>query len=347
MSGDYIELYPHALDPRACAELIGRFEASGMAARGRSASGVDLRMKDSWDLCIDDHPEWRDAVNLLNTVMMGALVRYVRKYPYTMLGPLTLRRKDPASGAERLINAEDLQGLADSALQGLLASMFRPGTINLQKYIADEGGYPGWHCEQYPEAGDASCEALARRRGIASNVGRFLAPIRLGFRPGRQCARRPALFVRLAPWSDRPYRMPTRPPARRGWAAKINVIGARRRATDKGPRNNNFRCTEGVPGPRQQGALRREWPVPLAKKRNAAGVVQGRPNAGSYCCADPKGRGRCAGVRRRWSRCSGCRWRNVRPGRRLRESSMLAASWLFTGPWALSPQDRVVLKTSV
>lgn len=162
MSGDYIELYPQALDPRACAELISRFEAGGKAVRGRSASGVDLRMKDSWDLCIDDHPEWRDAVNLLNTAMMDALVRYVRRYPYTMLGALTLRRIDPASGAEVIIDAATLQAMPDAGLQGLLASMFRPGTINLQKYIADEGGYPGWHCEQYPQAGDASCEALHR-----------------------------------------------------------------------------------------------------------------------------------------------------------------------------------------
>lgn len=162
MSGDYIELYLQALDPRACAELIARFEDSGKAVRGRSASGVDLRVKDSWDICIDEHPEWRDAVNLLNTAMMFALIRYVRTYPYTMLGPLTLRRCDPANGSEAIIDVASLQAMPDAALQGLLATMFRPGTINLQKYIANQGGYPSWHCEQYPQAGDVHCEALHR-----------------------------------------------------------------------------------------------------------------------------------------------------------------------------------------
>jgi len=162
MNGDHIELYPAILDPSTCEDLIARFEHSGKAQRGRSASGVDLRMKDSWDICIDDHPEWRDAVNLLNTAMMGALMQYVRRYPYTMLGPLTLRRNDPVSGADQLIDATELQAMPDANLQALLAMMFRPGTINLQKYIADQGGYPSWHCEQYPQGGDRQCEALHR-----------------------------------------------------------------------------------------------------------------------------------------------------------------------------------------
>lgn len=186
MSDDYIELYPQALDPSICGKLISRFDASGKAVRGRSASGVDLRMKDSWDICIDDHPEWRDVVNLLNTAMMGALLRYVRRYPYTVLGPLTLRRIDSASGAEVLIDADGLQAMPDAALQGLLATMFRPGTINLQKYVANQGGYPHWHCEQYPQAGDVACEALHRvllwsvylNDGYAAGETEFLHPAR-------------------------------------------------------------------------------------------------------------------------------------------------------------------------
>jgi hypothetical protein len=162
MNGDHIELYPAAVEPRTCGELIARFERSDKALRGRSASGVDLRMKDSWDICIDDHPEWQDAVNLLTTALMAALSHYVRRYPYTMLGPLTLRRIDPASGTEQLIDAAQLEEMPDASLQAMLATMFRPGTINLQKYIADQGGYPSWHCELYPKEGDRQCDALHR-----------------------------------------------------------------------------------------------------------------------------------------------------------------------------------------
>ncbi len=162
MSGDYIELYRQVLDTRACAGLISRFEASGKAVRGRTGNGVDLSMKDSWDICIDDHPEWRDAVNLLNAAMMGALISYVRRYPHTVLSPLTLRRNDPVSGAQVSIDSASLQAMPDATLQGLLATIFRPGTINLQKYDADQGGYRHWHCELYPKPGDAASETLHR-----------------------------------------------------------------------------------------------------------------------------------------------------------------------------------------
>lgn len=159
---DFIELIEGALDPISCAELVRRFDVSGKASRGRTGSGVDLNMKDSWDICIDDHPEWRDAVNLLNTAMMRALMRYVRRYPHTVLAPLALRTSDPNSGKPVTLDPPALLALPDDLLQALLVKVFRPGSINLQKYIADQGGYPYWHCEHYPKLGDATGETLHR-----------------------------------------------------------------------------------------------------------------------------------------------------------------------------------------
>ncbi|MGQ0801775.1 MAG: 2OG-Fe(II) oxygenase [Pseudomarimonas sp.] len=159
---DFIELVHGAIDPRTCVALIQRFDASNKASRGRTGSGVDLSMKDSWDICIDDHPEWRDAVNLLNTAMMAALMRYVRCYPHTVLAPLALRSVDPASGKQVTLDTSALLALPDDLLQALLVKVFRPGSINLQKYIADQGGYPYWHCEHYPKLGDSNGETLHR-----------------------------------------------------------------------------------------------------------------------------------------------------------------------------------------
>ncbi len=162
MSNDFIEVFPEQLDAGACAALIRGFESSGKAVRGLTGGGLDATLKDSWDLCIDDYSEWRGAVNLLNTAMMGALMRYVRKYPYTAIAPIALRAKDPVSGELKLLEADAVAGLSDDLLQGMLVKIFRPGTINIQKYIADEGGYPYWHCESYPKIGDASGETLHR-----------------------------------------------------------------------------------------------------------------------------------------------------------------------------------------
>jgi hypothetical protein len=48
----------------------------------------------------------------------------------------------------------------EATLAEILSAVWRPGAINLQRYTANEGGYPYWHCEVYPK--DASCETLHR-----------------------------------------------------------------------------------------------------------------------------------------------------------------------------------------
>jgi hypothetical protein len=158
---DFIEVYDGALDPATCTTLIRRFDASGEATRGATGGGVDVTLKDSWDIRISSRPHWADAERALNAAMMSGLMRYLRKYPYTLLAPLSLRMPD-ASGTPVLLDAQRIAGLPDDLLQALIRKTLRPGSINLQKYIADQGGYPYWHCELYPKAQDAACETLHR-----------------------------------------------------------------------------------------------------------------------------------------------------------------------------------------
>ena len=161
MSDDFIEVYESALDPVVCATLIRRFEASGEAVRGATGGGVDIKLKDSWDIYISGRPAWADAERALNTAMMAGLKRYLRKYPYTLLAPLSLRVAD-ATGTQVLLDAERVATLPDDLLQALIRKTLRPGSINLQKYISDQGGYPYWHCELYPKADDTQGETLHR-----------------------------------------------------------------------------------------------------------------------------------------------------------------------------------------
>jgi hypothetical protein len=158
---DFIEVYDGALDAATCAELIARFEASGEATRGATGGGVDTQLKDSWDIHLSGRAQWADAERALNAAMMNGLMHYLRRYPYTVLAPLTLRMPDAKGGSVRL-DAERLCALPDNLLQALIRKVLRPGTINLQKYIADEGGYPYWHCELYPKTNDAAGETLHR-----------------------------------------------------------------------------------------------------------------------------------------------------------------------------------------
>lgn len=158
--GDFIEVYPGALSAELCARAITQFEQSGLATRGAMGSGVDIALKDSWDLCISNRPEFAWLKLAIESAALTATLHYLRRYPYTLLAPLAFKRQDPATGALHAISAEDLRAFSDAQLIALLRRAFRPGTINLQRYLADQGGYPYWHCEHYPKAGDA--EPLAR-----------------------------------------------------------------------------------------------------------------------------------------------------------------------------------------
>ena len=158
---DFVEVYDNALDAAVCAALIRRFDASGQARRGETGGGLNLKLKDSWDIRISGQAAWNEAENALNAAMMSGLLRYLRKYPHMLLAPLSLRMADGSCDLVAL-DPERLGVLSDDLLQALIRKTLRPGSINLQKYIAGQGGYPYWHCELYPKAGDAQSETLHR-----------------------------------------------------------------------------------------------------------------------------------------------------------------------------------------
>ena len=148
---DFIEVFDRALPAEQCRALIAAFEASDNVHRGAMGGGVETSMKNSWDICISDDVRWKQAEAALNNAMLRSLLAYLRKYPYTILGPVWLRMKDPQTGASTLLDPDSLVALDDARLTALVMKAFRPGKINVQKYLADEGGYPRWHCEVYPE----------------------------------------------------------------------------------------------------------------------------------------------------------------------------------------------------
>lgn len=158
---DFIEVYDQALSPDACRALIERFRASSHVQRGETGSGVDLTIKDSWDIGISRHAEWADACRLLDDAVVAGLRRYLRRYAHLALAPLKLQLNRP-DGSSAPLDAEAVAALGDDMLMGLIAKVFRPGEINLQRYLADQGGYPYWHCEQYPrlDQGEALHRAL-------------------------------------------------------------------------------------------------------------------------------------------------------------------------------------------
>ena len=159
-TADFIEVYDQTLDADSCKALIDRFERSGQAQRGSTGSGVDVSMKDSWDIGLDQAPGWADVREQLNEAVVRGLRDYLRRYAQVALAPLQLKMQRPGSNELVLLDADGVAALDDVLLNGLIAKVFRPGSINLQKYIAGQGGYPYWHCEQYPRLDQG--EALHR-----------------------------------------------------------------------------------------------------------------------------------------------------------------------------------------
>lgn len=157
---DFIEVYEGALAPARCRALIERFEASGQATPGKVGSGVMPELKDSSDITISGDPAWAELEGELNQAVFQGLKRYLRTFPYTLIAPLMLQIPDPVTGAPRRLMAEDFATLPEDRIDDIAQAIFRPGGINIQRYRADQGGYPYWHCEHYPR--DASCESLHR-----------------------------------------------------------------------------------------------------------------------------------------------------------------------------------------
>ena len=161
MHPDFIEIYDDALDADSCALFIRRFESSGKAVRGQMGSGVDVALKNSWDICISDYPEWNDVAVRFNQSVMAGFKDYLRRFPHAALAPLQLKIPDAKTGQHKTLDAQAVAELDDRMLTAIVMKVFRPGTINIQKYIANEGGYPYWHCEQYPKLND-NAETLHR-----------------------------------------------------------------------------------------------------------------------------------------------------------------------------------------
>ena len=154
---DFIEVYENALDDRLCGELIKNFETSSKLTRGATGGGVNVELKDSWDLCISLHDEWKQAEAFLNRAMLNGLMEYVRRHAFLAIAPMQLSSRDPGSGKIVPLDAAGIAAMPEAELQRLVTQIFRPGKINIQRYFADQGGYPYWHSEIFPKQDADEC----------------------------------------------------------------------------------------------------------------------------------------------------------------------------------------------
>lgn len=157
---DFIGVYDGALSGAQCDALVARFEASDKVARGRTGQGVDVQKKDSYDLTITALREWDDATGLLLQTMSRHLEDYIDRYRMLVMGSLSPTLAHPRSGQPTVLSLDNFDEVGKPNLEELMRTLYRPGSVNLQKYLRGTGGYHHWHSEIYPQ--NASCESLHR-----------------------------------------------------------------------------------------------------------------------------------------------------------------------------------------
>lgn len=157
----FIEVYENALDQEFCQRCIEKFDNSKEQHKGRTGHGVDLIKKNSSDITVSHSEHWQAEVQHLQQVVLQGLIQYIRKYPFVLVGSIALQVQTP-DGVEQ-ISYVDIPKLNDKSLSRLIQTVFRLGSINIQKYNKNEGGYFYYHSEIYPHPNDAENHALHRK----------------------------------------------------------------------------------------------------------------------------------------------------------------------------------------
>ncbi|WP_133406598.1 2OG-Fe(II) oxygenase [Parashewanella tropica] len=147
---DFIEVYPNALSDEFCDRLIKTFsEHSGVRA-GETGNGIDKDKKLSQDLTLDNFPDLTVIKNeLLGYTLKGA-TDYFTKYSMALMGAVSVSVMDE-NNQSTFLNPENFDSLGKPRAEPLVKYLYRSGTINVQRYLQNQGGYHHWHSEQFPQ----------------------------------------------------------------------------------------------------------------------------------------------------------------------------------------------------
>lgn len=159
---DFIGTYNDVLSVEECKNLIKKFERSRQKSPGVTGHGQNLAAKDSMDINISRDPDWREEEQFIAHLTERWLVKYMRQYVHLLTGAVSVYIPDPASGQPLAIDDKIIAELDDSTVLQLVRKLYRLGTINLQRYTRQSGGYHHFHSENFPSLGDPECTSLHR-----------------------------------------------------------------------------------------------------------------------------------------------------------------------------------------
>lgn len=151
---DFIEIYPNALSPQFCKQLITEFDQSQHQVAGRTGSGVDVSKKLSKDISLNQHPEFQPALETVLKTCGEHITEYISKYFFSLISGISLTVQHPKTKAPVVLTADNFEEVGKPNLFNLIKYLFNLAPINAQRYEKGKGNYGYWHSEIFPQTGE-------------------------------------------------------------------------------------------------------------------------------------------------------------------------------------------------
>jgi len=159
---NFIVEFKQAITPDYCQHLITKFETSAHKELGRTGAGVDKTKKDSVDLYLSNHADWKEERFNISKIVLKATVQYAKLYPFFLTGALSPSMEDAKTGELKTVTHEDITNMNDQQIEQIIQNIYNIDDINLQRYTKGKGGYHHWHSEHYPHPTDNTQKSLHR-----------------------------------------------------------------------------------------------------------------------------------------------------------------------------------------
>lgn len=158
----FIKIFDNMLDAQFCDACISKFNQSKNQHQGRTGNGVDLVKKNSIDITVTNFAdEWQNEMMHIQNVVLKGLIAYVREFPFLLAGAISIMYKNK-QGDVKTLSYKDIENMNDAELTRYLQAVYRLGSVNMQKYLQNQGGYFHWHSEVYPHPVDPNQDSLHR-----------------------------------------------------------------------------------------------------------------------------------------------------------------------------------------
>lgn len=151
---EFIKVIDNVLSPELCKKLMRKFDKSKNIKPGRTGGGVDTDKKISSDVSIVTNQEFQPETQEVLQQTTAQIIEYFREHYFALIGPLGLTLANPDTGKPEKITQDNFHKIAEPQLPMLIQNLFRLGDVTQQMYKQGRGGYPYWHSEVYPQAGN-------------------------------------------------------------------------------------------------------------------------------------------------------------------------------------------------